>query len=129
VLVDLAPIHRAIQPLGSPPALPSAALSALERRTRELHRPGDSVAICVRRDLMPGQILVGLTFGDSHVAVTVHAREKATMSNRLGCSRGYGRKPGRCPCLTRVSSGRGLRRNRRCRPCSRCAVAAAERAS
>ncbi len=79
MLVDLAPIHRAIQPLASPPALPSAALSALERRTRELHRPGDSVAICVRRDLIPGQILVGLIVGEIYVALTVDAAEDTAL--------------------------------------------------
>lgn len=62
-----------------PLALPSAALSALETATRALKRSGDSVRICARRDLVPGQILVGLIVDGIYVAVAIDAAEDTSL--------------------------------------------------
>lgn len=79
MLAELAAAPGSMQPQAILPALPSAALSSLESSTRSLLRPGDSAAICVRRDLVPGQILVGLIVSGIYVAVTIDAAEDTSL--------------------------------------------------
>jgi hypothetical protein len=75
MLVDAPFVHGPTSGQAQAPAVPAAALAALEAATRALPGSGDSFAICVRRDLAPGRILVGLLVQGVYAAVAIEAAE------------------------------------------------------